>query len=145
MSKLSIATTENILTTPFMTGFNHVYYNEGTKKFPKCTLSMEVNDDMNDFKKVCEKIEKKTPYKFNKDNTKQYIKFNISKEIKVFDINNKQIQNAEIDELLKSNDARLLFSVVRYNMGGIIGLSFKVHQIQVKEKEDLFKNCFFDE
>ena len=85
MSKLSTANTETILTEPFITEYIHVFFNAGTKKFPKNSLSMEVtnNKDMTDFKNLCEKIEKKTPFKFNKDNTKLYIKFGLPEDIKV--------------------------------------------------------------
>ena len=145
MSKVSTATIENLLTEPFITDYNHVFFNEGTKKFPKNSLSIEVtnNTEMTKFKKICEKVDIKTPFKKNKEGNKLYVKFGIPESLRVYDEERKLIENADIEKLLKTKDARIAFSVNKYTMAGVSGISFRAQQLQVKDKDDKFKDCFF--
>ena len=147
MSKVSNATTENLLSTAHITDYDHVFFNAGTKKYPKESLSLEVtnNKDMNDFRSICEIMEDKTPFKYNKDNTKLYVKFGLSNQLKVFNDKKKEINDVDIEELLKTKDTRIIFTVNKYKMNGESGLSFRAQQIQVKDKENKFKECIFDD
>lgn len=145
MSTLSTVNTENLMSEPFITEFSHVFFNAGTKKFPKSSLSLEVtnNKDMITLKKICEGIEPKTPFKPNKENTKLYCKFNISSKLKVYNESRKVIDNADLEEMLKVKDGRIIFTVNKYTMAGVSGISFKCQQIQLKDKEDKYKDCLF--
>ena len=90
-------------------------------------------------------MEDKTPFKYNKDNTKLYVKFGLSNQLKVFNDKKKEINDVDIEELLKTKDTRIIFTVNKYKMNGESGLSFRAQQIQVKDKENKFKECIFDD
>ena len=147
MANLNNATTENLLTTPFMTEFEHFYFNPGTKIFPKEYLTVEVtnNNEFKKFNETCKIVHKNTPVKDNKEKTKQYAKFNISKDFKVFNADEKnfEIKKTDIEELFKTKDAKIIFTVHKYSMNGKEGLTFKAQQMQVRERPNKYANCLF--
>lgn len=144
MSKLSTATTDNLLTTPFISEYNHVFYNASTKKF-KESLSIDVTDNKEfmDFRCECMKLDINSPFKPNKEQTKLYAKFNLASECKIYDEDKKEAKE-DMEKCFYTHSARLMFTVHRYSMSGKTGLSFKCRQIQIKPKENKFKDCLFD-
>lgn len=145
MVKITEATSENILSSNFTTDYQHVFYNDETKKF-KASLSIECTNDKNweAFKEICDEIDITNGFKMNKDKSKMYIKFSIDKNMKIFDIEKRELNIKDISEILKDKDAKLLFTVSEYKMNGKSGISFKARQIQVKPRENKYQNCLFD-
>lgn len=141
---ISNATTENLLTSTFVTDWENVFYNPAVKKF-KESLSIDVthNDGFQHIREVCNSVEVNKPFKQVNDGEKVYVKFNLSEEVKIFNTEGKEIKD-DIEEVLKKNNARIIFTVRRYSMSGKTGLSFKCHQIQVKPKENRFHKSLFD-
>jgi hypothetical protein len=142
MQKLaSIETIE--LSKPYVTEYMNVFYNPASKTF-KASLSADVTNDelFEKLKVMAEQIETKTPFKPNKENTKMYVRFSISNELKVFNEDKKEIK--DFGDMFRKNSAKLIFSINKYSVSGKRGLSFKVHQIQLKPKENHFAECLFD-
>lgn len=134
---------QNMLTEPIVTDWINVFYNPTNKKF-KASLTSNVsnNDEMMLLKDIVEKVKEKSPFRKNKEETQTYVKFGLSKKLKIYDESKKEIK-PELEEIFKSNDARIVFTASIYSVAGVDGICFTANQIQLRPKIDKFQDCMF--